>query len=279
MSWSKYYTYTPDATKAGTIDQSNFVIPVKVTHNDLRTIANGGLVNDGTKDIAFYSDTGATSLMKFERVYYDPVGGTIWAWVKVATLSHTAGIPFYMFYGNAAISSDQSDRPNTWDANFVGVYHGGDASTLSLNDSTSNANHLTNVGATLGTSPIGAAFTLNGTSQYLHKLTAPVTAWPITISALFNPTAAADAAIVSMCTQSAANVVAEMTQRNTSSLVRASNGAANAATATSYNTGAWNHSTARFVSTTSRFIHLNGAAGVQNTTSIAFVTPGRHLDW
>lgn len=274
MSWAKFYTYTPDPTKAGTIDQSNFPVLVKVTHNDLRTIPNGGLVTDGTKDIAFYSDAGGITLLKFERVFYDAVAGTIWAWVKQATLSHTAGIPFYMLYGNPAIVSDLSDPTNVWDANFKAVYHFGDGTTLSVADSTSNANTLTNVAvATPGTGPAGGAVTLNGTTQYLHKLTAPVTAWPLTISALFNPTAAADAAIVSLCTQSAANVVGEMTQRNASQFVRASNGAANAATSTAYSTAAWNHATARFVTTTSRFIHLNGAAGVQNVTSIAFVAP------
>ena len=28
---------------------------------------------------------------------------------------------FYMFYGDSTINTDQSDPPNTWDANFKGV--------------------------------------------------------------------------------------------------------------------------------------------------------------
>ena len=77
-------------------------------------------------------------------------------------------------YGNSTINTDQSDPPNTWDSNFKAVWHLGNGSTLSLNDSTSNGNSLANVGATGATTGkiSGGAGPFNGTSQCLKTTSA-----------------------------------------------------------------------------------------------------------
>jgi len=67
--------------------------------------------------------------------------------VQVPTVSHTVDTVFYIFYGNASVTTDQSNPSGTWDSNFRGVWHLGDGTTLSANDSTVNGNNGAIVGS------------------------------------------------------------------------------------------------------------------------------------
>jgi len=62
-----------------------------------------------------------------------------------------------MAYGNAGITTDQSDRTNVWDSNYVTVLHMASTPTLSALDSTSNSNNGTIAGATAVTGVVGSA--------------------------------------------------------------------------------------------------------------------------
>lgn len=142
MAFGYYKTFTADATQAGTADSTNFPITISVTDADLKTTGNGGYVQSSSGyDIRPYSDSGLTSALTFELVYYNASTGQLEMHVKVGTLSHTTNLVSYLAFGDATISTDGSST-STWDSTYKAVYHFKDGSTLNLNDSTSAANHL-----------------------------------------------------------------------------------------------------------------------------------------
>lgn len=163
-----YRTVTIDHTKVGSSTSSNFPVLVRGTYAYLKTVANGGKVEDANGyDIGFFADAGLTTRLKHEIEKYDPATGEIVAWVKVPSVSHTVDTVIYMNYGDATITTDQSDAASVWDSDYLGVYHLGDGSSLSLADSTANARTLTNHGATAVAGQVsgGAAF-VAASSQY-----------------------------------------------------------------------------------------------------------------
>jgi len=163
---------TIDHTKVPST-QSNFTVLVSLTDPALKTVANGGHVgNANGYDIGFYADSGGTTKLKWEVEKYDGVTGNLIAWVKIPSVSSSSDTVFYLMYGDSTINTDQSDPPNTWDSNFKSVWHLGNGSTLSLNDSTSNGSSLANVGATGATTGkiSGGAGPFNGTSQCLKTV-------------------------------------------------------------------------------------------------------------
>ena len=163
---------TIDHTKVPST-QSNFTVLVSLTDPALKTIANGGHVaNANGFDIGFYADSGGTIRLKWEVEKYDGTTGNLIAWVKIPSVSSTTDTVFYLMYGDSSINTNQSDPPNTWDSSFKAVWHLGNGSTLSLSDSTSNANNLANVGATAATAGkiSGGAGPFNGTSQCLKTV-------------------------------------------------------------------------------------------------------------
>src|SRR4029079_19487769 len=163
---------TIDHTKVPST-QSNFTVLVSLTDPALKTVANGGHVaNANGFDIGFYADSGGTIKLKWEVEKYDGTTGNLIAWVKIPSVSSTTDTVFYLMYGDSSINTNQSDPPNTWDSSFKAVWHLGNGSTLSLSDSTSNANNLANVGATAATTGkiSGGAGPFNGTSQCLKTV-------------------------------------------------------------------------------------------------------------
>jgi hypothetical protein len=273
MSWAKYFTFTPDATKAGTADSSNFTIPVAITHADLKTIANGGLVNDGTKDLAFFSDSALTTLLKFKRIKYDAVNGVLWAMVKVATLSHTAGVPFYLGYGNAAIVTDQSDGPNAWDANTKAAYCFGDGVTLDLLDATAGGFDLTNVGSSAAAAgSIHGAVSLDGSTKYLERTAStPLTTYPLTLESVFKPAASVTTSqtTVGLNQTASANLGFDARPRATDAVRCAAGGAGLAPqTANSVlNSTNWHYASCVYNGASDRKMSVDGAAEITSVVS------------
>jgi hypothetical protein len=115
-------------------------------------------------DILFTSSDG-TSKLKHEIEKYTTSTGELVAWVKISSLSYTANTVLYMYYGNGS-ASDQSDKANVWDSNYVMVQHMKESSggAGAIVDSTSNDNDGTNSGSlSLGASGrIGLAFDFAG---------------------------------------------------------------------------------------------------------------------
>ena len=154
---------TIDHTKVPST-QSNFTVLVSLTDPALKTIANGGHVaNANGFDIGFYADSGGTTKLKWEVEKYDGTTGNLIAWVKIPSVSSTTDTPFYLFYGDPSITTNQSDPVNTWDANFKAVYHFGNGTTLTATDSTGGNN------GTLFNGPTASAGKINGAAHFVHS--------------------------------------------------------------------------------------------------------------
>lgn len=151
-SWSYRMSLTIDHTKVGaTSTIINFPVDVATTSPLLKTVANGGHMgrSDGLDTVFTLSD-GVTTI-NYEMEFYASTTGQTIAWVNVPSLSSSTDTTLYMYYGNAS-ASDQSNKTAVWDANYKGVYHVPNGTTLSLNDSTSNANNASLYNNGTGTS-------------------------------------------------------------------------------------------------------------------------------
>jgi hypothetical protein len=151
QTWSNSYAYrraiTIDYTKVPNTDRTNFPVLISGTYSYLATIANGGdATNANGYDIIFTSDSAGTVNLPYERESYSASTGAVVFWVQVPTVSHTQDTVIYMFYGNGAITTDQSNKTGVWDSNYIGVWHLNQNPTSSapqMSDSTSNANNGT----------------------------------------------------------------------------------------------------------------------------------------
>lgn len=178
--------YTPRVVQTGKVPSTQTNFPALVLLNDARfkTVANGGHVaNANGYDIRFYSDSGLTTALTFERVTYSASAGTGEFHVLVASMADALTI--YIGYGDAALSSDASST-SVWDSDYKGVWHLGDGSSLSLTDSTSGAQTLSNnntATATAGSKTSGAVNLVAASTQYLSKVAHVLGANNLTISA------------------------------------------------------------------------------------------------
>jgi hypothetical protein len=136
---------------SGTSDLTNYPLTVILTDADLKTTANGGMVNNANGyDIGFYPDcSGSGTALEWEMESYSPTTGAIVAHVLRPTLSHTTNDTIGMYYGGS-FSSFQSTASAVWDANYKGVWHLGNVPT-SATDSTTNARAATTLTATSAT--------------------------------------------------------------------------------------------------------------------------------
>lgn len=189
MAYSYYRAITIDYTKVDGSNQTDFPVLVSGTYTYLKTVGNGGLVqNANGYDVAFYSDSGLTTQLKHETERYVATTGEVVYWVKVPTVSYTANTVIYMAYGDSGISTDQSDAVNVWDSNFKAVIHAPDGTTLTTEDSTSNNYDGTVTSANAATGKVGggAVFT-NGTTSRVTLNSAAVNLNEGTISMWIKP--------------------------------------------------------------------------------------------
>lgn len=148
-SFSYYRAITVDHTKVPNTDQSSFPVLISGTYTYLKTVGNGGEVqNANGYDVGFYTGNDCqTGKMVWQVEKYVASTGEVDYWVKVSTLSHTADTVFYMCYGSSGVSSDISNPASVWDSNFKAVYHLNDnagntdiANSKGVNDLTNTAN-------------------------------------------------------------------------------------------------------------------------------------------
>src|SRR6185369_13145096 len=125
----------------GGANLTNFPVLVSLTDGNLQTTAKA----DGS-DILFTASDGLTKLNHEVEQY---AGGTLAAWVNVPVVSASADTTIYLYYGNPAAANGQNPA-GVWDTDFKGVYH-----LDGVTDSTGNANHGVNSGATTVVGKIG----------------------------------------------------------------------------------------------------------------------------
>lgn len=152
--------YTAFTVQSGQVPSTQTDFPVLLSPTDDRfkhTGQGAGCHVAGTSgyDLRPYSDAALTTPLTYELVDYDPTTGYFEMWVKVGSLTDSSVI--YVGYGDSALSSDGSSTA-TWSASFMGAWHKGDGSSLSLADSSGNGYTLTNNNAvTAAVGQVGGA--------------------------------------------------------------------------------------------------------------------------
>ena len=141
-------------------DLTNFPVLIDVTSSDFTSHAQ----SDG--DDILFTDSLGTKLND-EIEYYNGSTGHLIAWVS-ANLSSTSNTTLYVYYGNAAASS-QANPASVWDTNYVLVQHFEEASGI-LEDSTSYNNDGTPMGGLNQTAQgrIDGAVGLDGVDDYVR---------------------------------------------------------------------------------------------------------------
>jgi hypothetical protein len=145
---------------SGSSSLAYFPVLVSITDSNLAASAQSS-----GNDILFTASDGLTKLSHEIEKYTSSTGQLI-AWVNIASLSPTADTVIYMYYGSSVTYSEQNPT-GVWDSNFKGVWHLPNGTTLSANDSTSNANNGTNTGAGATTGEIDGAASFNGASSQI----------------------------------------------------------------------------------------------------------------
>jgi len=120
-------------------DLINFTILFHNTSSDFIEHAQ----SDGD-DFVFIGSDGTTKY-HHEIEYYDNTTGELIAWVKITSLSSKIDTCLYLYYGNTSCSS-QENITDTWNSNYLGIWHLNQSMGL-LNDSSANDNNATNHGA------------------------------------------------------------------------------------------------------------------------------------
>jgi hypothetical protein len=136
-----------DATEvSGASALTNFPVLISITDTDLRSTPNGGNVeNTNGFDIIFTLGDCAT-MLSHDLEYYNPVTGELVIWVQVPTLSNSVNTPFFMFYSNSAVVTDQSTTDIWTDTGYDGVWHlHNDFADASGNGNTGTNNGSTNI--------------------------------------------------------------------------------------------------------------------------------------
>lgn len=176
--WDYRKAITIDSSKvSGDGNLNDFPLLVSLTDANLKTVANGGHVqNANGYDIIFTNQAGDTKL-DHELEGYDAMTGTITMWVRIPTLSVSVDTVIYIYYGNNSITTFQESEAGVWDSNFKMVQH---LHEISINgvaghiDSTGNANNGTpyNFGTSSYTTTnasgiIGGADAFDGADDYV----------------------------------------------------------------------------------------------------------------
>jgi prepilin-type N-terminal cleavage/methylation domain-containing protein len=176
-AYQYYRAITVTSTSAASGTLSNFPMLVSSTLASWESSSTGGSAriqnlctapNGGQEpcDLIFTSDSGCSSPLNFETESYTSSTGALIDWVNVAP-SLSAGTVIYACYGNSTVISDQSHPSSTWDANYKGVWHLPDGTTLNASDSTQYANHVSSGTAPAYTGKIDGGAWFNGTNNYL----------------------------------------------------------------------------------------------------------------
>lgn len=176
-----YRSVTVDHTKVGTVDHTDFAVCFSGTYTYLKTVANGGKVqNANGYDITFSSDSAGVSLYKWEIESWDATTGVIVAWIKLPTVSHTSDTVFYLRYGDSGITTFQGDMNGTWNSAYLGVWHLAHGDAAVEGDSTANAQDISGTTSSVS-GEIGNANGFNGAQERTNGVSslASTSAWTL----------------------------------------------------------------------------------------------------
>ena len=153
-------------TQVGSSNLTDFTALVNVSGELLKTVANGGHVNnDSGLDILFYADEALTTKLHWDIEQYSPIAGHLVAWVKIPAVSASVDTVIYMAYGDNTITTWQGGiAGSAWNSNYKRVYHFTEGTALVdvITDS-----DLVNSGAISDPGIVVDGMAFGGTS-YLH---------------------------------------------------------------------------------------------------------------
>ncbi len=140
---------------------TDFPVLLSFTDSSLRTTAYGGRVRNANGFDIVFTEQGGSTKLDHEIESYNQTTGAITMWVKVPNLYACCATQLDMYYGNPNISTSQENKTGVWSNGYAGVWHLG----ANLNDSTSNSNNGTNVGATTAAEgKVGNGISTNGST-------------------------------------------------------------------------------------------------------------------
>jgi hypothetical protein len=170
--WANRKAITIDHTKvSGASALAQFPMLVSITDANLQTAAKA----DGS-DIVFTAGDGVTKV-SHEIESYNGATGQLTAWVNVPSVSPSADTVIYLYYGNPS-AANQQNAAGVWDANYKGVWHLGNGTTVTAADSTVNAaNGTINGSIPAAAGAIGGGASFSGVAaNYISIPNAPVAA-------------------------------------------------------------------------------------------------------
>ena len=175
---------TIDHTKVPNTNQSDFRVLFSGTFTYLKTVGNGGNVENGNGfDIIFSSNEAGTSQLDHEIERYNASTGEFVAWVKVPSVLTATDTVFYIHYGNTSVSTSQENKHGVHSNNFQLAVHLPNGTTLNASDSTSN-----NTTPTIGSTVTAAAGQIDGAANFPQTGDGNRISWPD--SAALSPTTA-----------------------------------------------------------------------------------------
>jgi hypothetical protein len=130
---------------------------------DFATAANGGLLaNASAFDLVLSTDTTCATPLPFERVSWSATTGDVELHYLITSLSSTVDTTPALCFNKPSIVSDQSTPASVW-VGYAGVWHMPNGSSLTAQDSTSNANN-----GTLTNAPTACAGAIDGGACFVH---------------------------------------------------------------------------------------------------------------
>jgi hypothetical protein len=182
---------------AGSLTSFPVLLTAACLPTEMVTLSGANAAQSDGGDIRFSLDAaGLVPLACEVKVWSQnatPANAKALIWVSVPTLYGSLDNTIYCWYHAASVQTTPAANSTygsqaAWDSLYRFVWHAGDGATLNLNDSTSNANNLTNTGTVVAaagpTNLLGAA-SFSG-SNYLSRVASIaglVTSAPLTIEA------------------------------------------------------------------------------------------------
>ncbi len=177
-SFAAFTHYTTCTIQTGQVP-SAYSKPINscglVGGTQFKTVGNGGFVTSSAGyDIRPYLTSCSGTALTFKLVFYSASGGTFAMYIAPST-SFSDGTIVFMCYGNSSLTTDGSST-STWGSTYKGAWLLPNGTTLSINDSTSNARNCTSGGSPAATTSgiSDGALQMTGSSDGIACGTGPV---------------------------------------------------------------------------------------------------------
>jgi hypothetical protein len=132
MPYARNIGFTIDHTQVGGSDLTNFNIVVRGTFPELKSVANGGRIQNldtslfppfPPADFVVSPNPDGSAKYDFEIADYDATTGYIEVYFRAPTVSASVDGTFYFAYDDPTVTAYQGNQHGAWDASYRAVYH------------------------------------------------------------------------------------------------------------------------------------------------------------